>query len=106
MCRRGQTGGDLVHDVALLDVHLGVARQIFELHFARGELSISTQGIDMAGAPRNAPQKAWNLGERLFGLQGRWSLVPLVAFQALVLLWIWRRRAGNAGGPTTRERVE
>lgn len=76
-------------------------------YFARGELSISTQGIDMAGAPRRAPQKAWNLGERLLGLRGRWSLLPLFGFQALVLVLLWlRTRAGNGGGPTPPERAE
>ncbi len=52
-------------------------------NFAEGKLSISTQGIDMAGAPKRAEAKAWNLGQRLFGLTGLWSLLPLLLLQVL-----------------------
>jgi hypothetical protein len=57
-------------------------------HFERGEVAISTQGIDMIGAPRGAPPKAWNLGQKLFGLHGRKSLLPLWIVQALCLAWL------------------
>lgn len=59
-------------------------------NFAKGQVAISTQGIHMAGAPRRAAPQAWNLGQRIFGLQGRTSLIPLFVFQLLLLLWLWR----------------
>lgn len=59
-------------------------------NFAAGRIAISTQGIDMAGAPRRGQPQAWNLGQRLFGLKGRTSLVPLFLFQLAMLLWLWR----------------
>ncbi len=51
----------------------------------------------MADAPRRAEPKAWNLGQRLFGLEGKTSLVPLFLLQGLLLLWLWRgeRRRGQ-----------
>ena len=64
-------------------------------HFAKGQLSISTQGIDMAGAPPHAPTKAWNLGQRLFGLQGKASLLPLFVWQLLLLAWVVRQLWGR-----------
>ncbi|MCP4449392.1 MAG: hypothetical protein GY811_29270, partial [Myxococcales bacterium] len=62
--------------------------------FSKGQLSISTQGIDMPNAPRRAKPKAWNLGQKLFGLKGRGSLLPLFALQLVLLIWLWRRFAG------------
>jgi hypothetical protein len=59
--------------------------------FAKGKLSISTQGIDLPNAPRRAEAKAWNLGQKVFGLKGRTSLVPLLVIQLLLLGWLWRR---------------
>ncbi len=59
-------------------------------HFHKGEIAISTQGIDMIGAPRKAAPKAWNLGQRIFGLSGRASLLPLLLWQLLLLLWIYK----------------
>jgi hypothetical protein len=61
----------------------------------KGELAVSTQGIDMAGAPRKGEPRAWNLGQKVFGLSGRASLTPLWTVQLLALVWlIWaiRRR--------------
>jgi len=55
--------------------------------FVRGELSVSTQGIDMVNLPRNAPEKAWNLGE-LVGLPGLWSLLPLALIAAGCVAWL------------------
>ena len=49
--------------------------------FARGDLAVSTQGIEMKGAPAKAPRAAWNLGHQL-GLDGHASLLPL----AVILL--------------------
>jgi hypothetical protein len=59
-------------------------------NFAAGRVAISTQGIDMAGAPPRGQPKAWNLGQRLFGLKGRTSLIPLFIFQLGLLVWLWR----------------
>jgi hypothetical protein len=63
--------------------------------FRRGELSISTQSIDMKGAPANRPRQAWNLGQAA-GLRGGASLAPLAVFAAgataAILLALRRRR--------------
>ncbi len=59
-------------------------------NFAASRVAINTQGIDMAGAPRRGAPKAWNLGQRLLGLKGRTSLVPLFLFQLGLLVWLWR----------------
>ncbi len=56
-------------------------------HFYRGELSVSTQGIHMKGAPRGAPRQAWNLGH-LMGLDGFASLIPLLLLAAGVVAWL------------------
>lgn len=59
--------------------------------FSAGKLAISTQGIDMPNAPKRAEPKAWNLGQKVLGLSGRSSLVPLFVIQFLLLVWLWRR---------------
>jgi hypothetical protein len=65
-----------------VDVHVRRPYQEFLVpHFSRGELGVSTQGIDMAANPARARRQAWNLGHQL-GLDGRASLAPLV------LMWI------------------
>jgi hypothetical protein len=56
-------------------------------HFARGELGISTQSIDMITGNPNGPVQAWNLGHRI-GLTGHASLVPLVALWAACAVWL------------------
>ena len=56
-------------------------------HFGRGELAVSTQSIDMKGAPRTGPPQAWNLGHAV-GLRGRASLIPLLVFAAGVVVWL------------------
>jgi len=64
--------------------------------FEAGELSVSTQSIDMIDNPPNAPRQAWNLGMKI-GLEGHASLVPLLVWVAASLTWLgWllvRRRA-------------
>ena len=54
---------------------------------AEDRLAINTQGLE-AREP-GGPRQARNLGE-LVGLQGRSSLLPLLALQALVLVRLWR----------------
>ncbi|MBE7451542.1 MAG: hypothetical protein HS111_22405 [Kofleriaceae bacterium] len=75
-------------------------------HFRKGELSVSTQSIDMRGNPPGAPRQAWNLGMKA-GLDGHASLVPLYVWCAGATAWLlWtlgllprsRRRAGDARG--------
>lgn len=56
--------------------------------FWKGQLSISTQSIDMAGYPPNGPRAAWNLGHGL-GLDGFASLLPLAVAVAGGLAWLW-----------------
>lgn len=58
--------------------------------FEAGRVAISTQGIHMAAAPQGAKTQAWNLGQRVFGLEGRASLLPLLLLQLALLLWMWR----------------
>tara|TARA_R110002096_G_scaffold433381_2_gene651968 strand:- start:6200 stop:7690 length:1491 start_codon:yes stop_codon:yes gene_type:complete len=67
-------------------------------NFTKGKLSISTQGIDMPNAPRRAAPAAWNLGQKVFGLSGRTSLLPLFVLQLLLLGWLWRKL--RAPGPS------
>jgi len=55
--------------------------------FFRGDLAVSTQGIDMAAMPPHAPAKAWNLGQQM-GLPGLWSLVPLVVIVGAAGAWL------------------
>jgi hypothetical protein len=64
--------------------------------FARGQLAVNTQSIDMKGAP-GAPPAAWNLGQKL-GLHGLPSLLPLLVFVGVCAVWLLsntsrRRRA-------------
>jgi hypothetical protein len=54
---------------------------------ARGQLSVSTQSIDSAGAPARGPRQAWNLGH-LLGLDGLASLVPLGAAWIACGVWL------------------
>ena len=54
---------------------------------ARGELAVSTQSIDSAGAPRRGPRQAWNLGH-LVGLDGLASLAPLGAAWLACGAWL------------------
>jgi hypothetical protein len=56
--------------------------------FFHGRLALSTQSIDSAVIPAGGPRYAWNLGERLFGLSGAASLVPLLAWTLLVGVWL------------------
>ena len=65
---------------------------------SRGQLAISTQSIDSAGAPPYGARAAWNLGQRL-GLGGLASLVPLAALEVACLLWlVWAVRARERVG--------
>jgi hypothetical protein len=45
--------------------------------FAAGRLAQNTQGIDDLEPVDGGPPQAWNLGQRLFGLDGLASLLPL-----------------------------
>ncbi|MFN2169453.1 MAG: hypothetical protein ACK2U9_24745, partial [Anaerolineae bacterium] len=45
--------------------------------FYAGDLSVSTQSIDSASAPPGGARQAWNLGEKLLGLEGLSTLIPL-----------------------------
>ena len=64
--------------------------------FGDGDLSVNHTSFDMAGwnpdLVRHHPEahQAWNVGE-LMGLQGRASLVPLLAAWALAAAAMWRR---------------
>jgi len=62
-------------------------------HLARGELAISTQGIDMKANPPRAPRAAWNLGDRI-GLRGLASLAPLALWMIACAMWIRHRARG------------
>lgn len=55
----------------------------------RGELSISTQSIDMPNNPAKGPRQAWNLGHKL-GLSGHASLVPLYLWWVVAAAWLAR----------------
>jgi hypothetical protein len=64
--------------------------------FRAGRLAISTQGIDSASAPKGGETHAFNLGQ-LMGLEGRASLLPLLAVLIASMLWLaWsvHRRCG------------
>jgi hypothetical protein len=56
----------------------------------QGRVSISTVPFH---AGNNDPKHAWNLGEKLFGLEGRASLLPLAVFAlvacAFLLSTMW-----------------
>ncbi|MCE9573731.1 MAG: hypothetical protein K8W52_11300 [Deltaproteobacteria bacterium] len=62
-------------------------------HLLRGEVSTSTQSIDMANHPKVGTRHAWNLGEKL-GLPGAASLVPLFAWCIGFGLLVRRRARG------------
>lgn len=55
--------------------------------FRDGRLAISTQSIDSISAPRHAEPAAWNLGQT-FGLDGVWSLAPLLVVLAMLGAWL------------------
>ena len=60
--------------------------------FYAGDLAVSTQSIDMKGAPKKAPRAAWNLGHGM-GLSGKATLVPLAVFAVGMLVWLlWALR--------------
>ena len=63
-------------------------------NFRRGTLAISTQSIDMAGNPPNAPRQAWNLGMKA-GLDGHASLVPLYLWWLACAWWLRRALQGD-----------
>jgi hypothetical protein len=56
-------------------------------NFRKGELSISTQSIDMIDNPRVGPKQAFNLGMKA-GLVGHASLLPLAGWVLLCGLWL------------------
>ena len=65
--------------------------------FYAGELAVSTQGIDMMGAPAKGERQAWNLGHKM-GLDGSASLVPLGLFWAGTGAWLgWTLVAAGRG---------
>jgi len=71
-----------------VDSHVRRPFQDFLLpHFWRGELGVSTQGIDMVANPPGAPPQAWNLGHAL-GLEGGAALAPLVLAWAACGAWL------------------
>ncbi|MBK6693223.1 MAG: hypothetical protein IPG50_13610 [Myxococcales bacterium] len=55
--------------------------------FRKGQLSVSTQSIDMLDNPPNAPRQAWNLGHKA-GLEGHLSLLPLGLWVAVCGAWL------------------
>ncbi len=59
--------------------------------FAAGQLSVSTQSIDMPGHPDRGPRQAWNLGEKL-GLRAHASLAPLALWMLMCGALIWTAR--------------
>lgn len=62
--------------------------------FVESRLAINTQGVE---GKEEGTRQAWNLGQ-LAGLDGRLSLAPLLALQALLLVWLWR----GLGAPRPR----
>ena len=70
-----------------VDVHVRRPLAFVLDHFARGELGISTQSIDMITGNPHGPPQAWNLGHRI-GLTGHASLVPLLAVWAACAAWL------------------
>jgi hypothetical protein len=71
-----------------VDVHVRRPFQDFLLpRFARGDLGVSTQSIDMIGNPAGARRQAWNLGHQI-GLDGRAALAPLVLAWAVCGVWL------------------
>jgi hypothetical protein len=60
--------------------------------FRAGELSVSTQTIDMVDNPPGGARQAWNLGMK-WGLDGHASLVPLYVWAAACTAWlVWTLR--------------
>ena len=55
--------------------------------FARGELGVSTQSIDMPDHPDRGTRQAWNLGHAL-GLDGLAALFPLLAAWCACGAWL------------------
>lgn len=55
--------------------------------FSSGELALSTQSIDSPAAPEGGERYALNLGQ-LIGLEGRKSLLPLVAIWLACAAWL------------------
>lgn len=55
--------------------------------FRRGDLTISTQRIDMRGNPERAPKAAWSLGGKL-GLDGHAALGPLYLWWLACAAWL------------------
>ena len=58
--------------------------------FLAGELSVNEQGIEGEDDMREGVRQAWNLGQRVFGLDGLASLAPLGGFFLVGGLWIGR----------------
>ncbi len=95
---RGLFAASAAYAVALMLVGTAVKPEVpLQIHhpfgdyllpaFARGDLAVSTQGIDMAAMPPHAPTRAWNLGQQL-GLPGLWSLLPLALVAAAAAAWL------------------
>ncbi|MEZ4398987.1 MAG: hypothetical protein R3B06_03165 [Kofleriaceae bacterium] len=101
----GMVGWSAAHMVAATAVKPEITeRELHPYHrvvwpkFRAGQLSISTQSIDMAGNPAAGPRQAWNLGQKA-GLVGLASLVPLALWWLVTGAWLGRairRRAGAA----------
>ncbi len=76
--------------------------------FASGEVALNTQSIDSVRPIEGGPKQAWNLGQRLFGLDGLASLLPLLA--ALLACGTWlaagNRAMGRDGVPAGRRPEE
>jgi hypothetical protein len=74
--------------------------------FRAGKLAVNTQSIDSVNAPPHSPVRAWNLGHRL-GLEGRASLVPLLATWLACGAWLLAAvRLREQGGRATLEGVQ
>lgn len=57
-----------------------------------GQVAVSTQSIDSAGAPPTGPRQAWNLGHAA-GLDGLGTLAPLGVWTAACAAWLaWAAR--------------
>lgn len=74
--------------------------------FRAGKLAVNTQSIDSVNAPPRSPVRAWNLGHRL-GLEGRASLIPLLAAWLACGAWLVAAvRLREQGGRATLEGVQ
>jgi len=70
--------------------------------FAAGDLAANEQSVDDDDALTGGGHGAWNLGQRLFGLQGLSSLAPLAVLLVAQGLWLaatLRRRPAPGGSP-------